>query len=71
MVMSLAFHTEESSGVGYTPNIFFFPNLSALTELEVALLNRKWDAILGDGTLTSFADTSLLMANQKVTPIAG
>ena len=31
---------------------------------------RKWDEILGGGTLTSFADTSLIMGNHKVTPIA-
>ena len=39
--------------------------------LEAALLTRKWDAILGDGTLTSFADTSLLMGTQNVAPITG
>ena len=30
---------------------------------------QKWGAILGGGTLTSFAETSLLMVKQKVAPI--
>ena len=39
--------------------------------LEAALLTRKWGAILGGGTLTSFTDTSLLMGKKKVAPITG
>ena len=39
--------------------------------MEAALLTRKWDAILQGGTLTSFADTSLLIGKQKVAPITG
>ena len=69
MVMALAFHTKNPEGVKDTLNIFVFPNLSPLAELEAALLTRKCDAILGGGTLTSFADTSLLMGKQKVAPI--
>ena len=34
-------------------------------------MTRKWDAILGYGTLTSPADMRLLMGKQKVTPIVG
>ena len=51
------------------PNIFLLPNLFPSAGLEVALLTRKWDAILGGGTLTSFANTSLLMGKKKVAPI--
>ena len=71
MVMSLTFRTEEPDRVGDAQNILLFPDLSPLAGLEASLLTRKWDAILGGGTLTSFADTSLLMGKQKVAPIAG
>ena len=39
--------------------------------MEVALLTLEWFAILGGGTLTSFADMSLLMGKQKIDPITG
>ena len=29
----------------------------------------RWDAILGGGTLTSFTDTSLMLAKQQVEPV--
>ena len=32
---------------------------------------QKWDMILGGGTVTSFAETSLLMGEHKVAPITG
>ena len=71
MVMALTFHTEDPDGVRDDLNIFLFPNLSPLAGLEAALLTWKWGVILGGGTLTSFADTSLMMGKQKVTSIAG
>ena len=71
MVMALAFHTEDSYGVGYAFNILLFPDLSPSAGLEAALLTRKWDAILGGGTLSSFAETRMIMGKQKVAPIAG
>ena len=52
MVMALAFHTKDPDGMGDAHDIFFFPDLSPLTGSEVALLTRKWDAILGGGILT-------------------
>ena len=70
MVMTLAFHTKDPDRVGDTINIFLFTDLSPSAGSEVALLTRKWDVILEGGTLTSFADTSLLMGEQKVAPIA-
>ena len=70
MVMALAFHTKDPDRVGDTLNIFLFPDLSPSAGSEAALLTRKWDVILGGGTLTSFADTILLMGEQKVAPIA-
>ena len=71
MVMELAFHTNDPDRVEDALNIFLFPYLSPLEGSEAALLTRNWDAILGGGTLTSFADTILLMGKQKVAPIAG
>ena len=71
MVMALSFHTEDPDGVGDALNILLFPDFSPSSGSEAALLTRKWDAILGGGTLTSFADTSLLIGKQKVFPITG
>ena len=48
-----------------------FPDLSPSAGLEAEFLTRKWDAILEGGTLTSFANTSLLIGKQKVVPISG
>ena len=70
MMMTLAFHTKEPDGVGDALNIFLLPDLSHSAWSETALLNRKWDAILGGGTLASFADTILLMGKQNFPPIA-
>ena len=70
MVMALAFHTKDPDGVGDTLKIFLFLDLSPLAGSDAALLTRKWDAILGGGTLNSFADTSMLMGKKKVAPIA-
>ena len=61
MVTGLAFHTKDPDRVEDTLNIFLCPDLSPLAGSEAALLTRKWGAILGGGTLTSFTDTSLLM----------
>ena len=71
MVMALAFHTKDPDGVEYTLKIFLFPDLYPSTGSEVALFTRKWDVILGGGTLNYFSDMSLLMGEQKVAPIAG
>ena len=50
-VIALAFHTEELDGVGDALNIFLFPDLYPSVGLEVAILTRKWEAILGGGHL--------------------
>ena len=71
IVTSLAFHTEDPNGGWGALNIFLFPDLPPSAGSEAALLARKWDAILGGGILTSFADTSLLAREQKASPIAG
>ena len=68
MVMVLTFHTEDPDGVGDALNILLFPDLFPLEGSEAALLTRKWDAILGGGTLTFFEETSFLMVKQKVAP---
>ena len=70
MVTVLTFHTEEPDKVGGALNFLLFPDLPPLAVLEAALLTWKWDTILGGGTLTSFAETSLLMGKHKVPPIA-
>ena len=71
MVVALAFHTKDPDGVEETLKIFLFPDLYPSTGSEAALFTRKWDVILGGGTLNSFLDMSLLMGKQKVAPIAG
>ena len=71
MVIALAFHTEDPDGVGDALNSFLFPDLPPSAGSETALLTRKWDSILGGGTLTSFAYTILLIEKQKVSPITG
>ena len=71
MVMALAFHTEDPDRMGGALNVFLFPDLSPSAGSETDQLTRKWDAILGGNTLTSFADTIILMGKHKVAPIAG
>ena len=70
MLMLLNFHTNDPNRVGDALNIILFTRLSPSAGSKAALLTWKWYAILGDGTLTSFANTSLLMGKQKVAPIA-
>ena len=70
MVMALAFHTEYPNGVGGALNIFIFPDLSLLFVLDRALLTIKWDSILRGGRLNSFADTSMMIGKQKISPTA-
>ena len=71
MVMALTLHIKYPDGVGDSLNILLLPNLFPLAGLEAALLTWKWDSILGGGTLTSFADMSLLMGKKKLSPITG
>ena len=49
--------------------IFLFPDLSPSEGSEAYLPVRRWGAILGGGTLTSFEDKILLLTNQKVKPV--
>ena len=51
MAVVFTFHTEDPDGVGDDLNIILFPDLSPSAGPEVALLTRKWDAILGGGGL--------------------
>ena len=69
LVLGLKFYSEDPYGVGDAINVFLFPDLSPSAGSEAALLARKWDAILGGDALTSFADTSLLLAKQRVKPV--
>ena len=69
IVLALAFHSEDPNRVGDAVNVFLFPDLSLLACSEAALLARRWDAVFGGGTLTSFVDTSLLLGHHKVAPV--
>ena len=71
MLMAISFHTKYPDDVEDTLKIFLFTNLYPSTGSEAALFTRKWDVILGGGTLTSFSYMILLMGKQKVAPIAG
>ena len=66
LVLGLAFYSEDPDGVGDAVNVFLFLDLSPSAGSEAALLARRWDAIVGGGALTSFADTSLLLAKHRV-----
>ena len=71
MVLLLTFHTEDPDGLGDALGMFLFTDLYPSAGSEAYLLTQKLGAILGAGTLNSFADTSLLMGKHKVDPIAG
>ena len=71
VVLELALHTEDPDGVVVSINIFLFPYLYPLVVLEAALLERRWDTVIGGFTLTSFSHTSMLMGWKKFSPITG
>ena len=70
MVMALAFHTKDPYRVEDTLNIFLFTDLSSLAGVGAGPPHAEVGRNLGGGTLTSFADTILLVGKQKVSPIA-
>ena len=55
--------------MGYAINVFLFLDLSQSASSKAVLLTRRWDAMFGDGALTSFVDTSLLITKQRVEPV--
>ena len=55
--------------MGDAINVFLFPDLSLLDSSKAALPARKWYAILVGGAFASFADTSLLLAKQRIKPV--
>ena len=69
MMLDLAFHSKYPVGVGDTVNVFLCPDLSPVAGSEAELLMRRWDTVLGRGTLTSFYNTSLILGFQKTTPV--
>ena len=69
MVLDLAFYTKDTDRVGDAVNMILLPELPPSEGFEAALLERWWDAILGGGTLTYFANTSLLLGQKKATPV--
>ena len=69
MVLALAFHTKDPDGVGDAVNAVMFPDLSPAADFEAALLTLRWDSVFSRGTLTSFANTSLLLGHQKFAPV--
>ena len=50
-------------------NIFMFPDLSISAGTEAALVARRLDTALNSNTLTSYANTDVLMTKQRVSPI--
>ena len=66
LILGLELYSEEPDSVVDAINVFLFPDLSPSASSEAALLTRMWYAILGGGALTSFVDTSLLIANQRL-----
>ena len=58
-------YSEDLDGVGDAIKIFLFLDLSPSARSKVTLLSRRWDIILGEGGLTSFANMILLIAKQK------
>ena len=69
LLLGLAFHTEYPDGVSYAVNIFMFPDLSISAGTEAALVARRLDTALNSNTLTSYANTDVLMTKQRVSPI--
>ena len=69
LVLGLAFYSEDPDGLGDAINIFLFPDLSLIASSKAELPARRWDNILGGSSLTSFSDTILLLAKQKVKPV--
>ena len=49
--------------------MFLFLDLSTYAGSKATLLTRRWDAVLGDNTSTSFTDTGTLLGRQKVVPV--
>ena len=69
MMLDLAFHSKYPIGVGDTVNVFLCLDFYPVAGSEAELLMRRWDAVLGRGTLTSFSNTSLLLGRQKTAPV--
>ena len=57
---------QRPSGIGDDIRFLLFTNLSTSDRSKESLLARSWDTILGEGTINSFAETSLLMKKNKV-----
>ena len=62
LVLGLAFYSKDPDDMGDATNVFLLPGLPLLASFEAVLLARIWDAILGGGAFTSFADTNLIIA---------
>ena len=53
---------EDPDRLSYAMNIFMFPYLSPVVDLEAAVIARQWDTSFKSNTLMSYADTSALMS---------
>ena len=51
LVLGPAFYSRDPESVGDAINVFLFPELPPLEISEVALLARRWDDMIGGGTL--------------------
>ena len=52
-------------------NIFMFLDLSMAAGTETTLVEQQWDTALESNMLTSYAETSVLMKNQRILTIVG
>ena len=69
MVLAVAFHSEETNGVGGSVKIFLLPDLSPAVGSEAVLLTKRRNAVFDGVTTIYFDDTSLLLGRHKVTPL--
>ena len=71
LLLGIHFHTEDPDCVNNTVNILQFPDISLSTGSEASMVTRQWDTELDANTLTSYADASALMKQQRILPIVG
>ena len=71
LLIGLSFCTENSDCVNETVNIYHFHNISLSAGSKVSMFTQRWDTALDANTLTSYADASALMKQQRIPPIVG
>ena len=69
LLLCLYFYFNYLEDAGNAIKTFLFPDLSPSVRSKADPLACWWDEILGGRVLTSFVDTSLLLANKNLDPI--